>query len=470
MVRGWWFWLAALVLSSGVSAWSSASAQTVVIEFDTATSRNFHGVAPKGPRRFTSNGEAQSVVDRVLRYVPMRHKVTAFVTDDAGDVPNAEARVDKAGLRVIGFNQAFMQQIKAQSGSEWSLISIAAHEIGHHAGNHNFLPETCKVNNEVELEADFYAGFALGKMLVKLDDATSALRLLPSEGGCTHPGRLERIAVLKEGWQQATADLITASGGAAPIEEAATASASSVRAASKSSAGSRFKYRRNRDVHGHDIEQSPGVSFDQCALRCEQNDKCKGFSFDRWNGWCFLKDAMPGSVVDAASIIGIKSELDFPLVSKTPVATYRLRGKRFDDKPMSTATADTYKQCEDRCSALEDCMAFTYAKQDKACQLFKETVGYFIDANFDSGFKRQPPDAKAAAVSQSRMETEPNKYFKGHGYKKHDDASPADCAALCLRDAQCKATEYVESERVCRLYQTVEPALETVGTNVSFKR
>lgn len=257
------------------------------------------------------------------------------------------------------------------------------------------LPTTCKVNNEVELEADFYSGFALGKMQVSMDDAISALRQLPASASCTHPGRLERIGVLKNGWQQATAVVVAKAEDVAPIAAAAKESVSNVRAAAQIDVGSRFKFRKNRDVHGHDIERSPGVSFDECAQKCEKNAKCKGFSFDRWNGWCFLKDAMPGSLIDPASIIGVKAKVDFPLVSKSMFDVHRLRGKRFNDKPNATTQTPTYEACQRQCTERTDCIAYTFSKVENTCQMFKETVGYFVDARFDSGYKRQAPGATA---------------------------------------------------------------------------
>lgn len=117
---------------------SWVQAQETIIEFDGSTARSFHGLVPTGPRRFISDGEAQTVVDKIVYFVPLRHKVIAFVTDDTRDVPNAEARIDAAGKRVIGFNSAFMQGLKkGADDNEWALVAIAAHELGHHAGNHN---------------------------------------------------------------------------------------------------------------------------------------------------------------------------------------------------------------------------------------------------------------------------------------------------------------------------------------------
>jgi hypothetical protein len=392
---------AAFLIATATSV--RAQEKEIVIEFSGGTVRNFHGDLPAHTRRYRTNSDAQMVVDRITFYVPIMHEVLAFVTDDTNDVPNAEARLDTQRRRVIGFNRAFMSGLKAAAGgNEWALVSIAAHELGHHAGSHIFLPSDCKLDPMLELEADFFSGFALGKMGVKLDDALSALRILPDGTGCTHPARPQRISVLREGWQKATAPPPTspsagisrtpASKGtvAAPLKKEAAKSVAKVRAAAQISVGSRFRLRKNRDVYGHDITRTPGVSLDQCAKECEANAKCKGFGFDRWNGWCFLKDSMPGSVLDPASIIGVKANVEFPLVSKVLPNMYRLRGKRFEDKPDESGKTATYEECERNCMDSTSCVAFTYVKANNICQSFRETLGHFIDARFDSGFKRQP--------------------------------------------------------------------------------
>ena len=453
---------------------------------DGTTTRAFHAFTSTGPRRFETSEEAQTVVDRIVRFVPLMHSLKAFVTDDAVDVPNAEARIGADDQRIIGFNRAFMRQIGDQAGNYWALVGIAAHEIGHHAGRHTFLPfDNCKLNNELELEADDFAGFALGKMDVKLDDAASTLRALPAPRSCTHPGREQRILVLSRGWTQASTD-------AAPEARAAGATA-------PKKAIANFRIRRNRDVYGSDLAKLPGLSQDGCAERCLKTDQCRGFSFDRWNGWCFLKSAMTASVLEPSSVIAVRTGDSFPAVAQTAFEMKRLRRKKFNDPPISTAPAASYEACEDQCQDRLDCVAYTHARKTNACQLFKETVGYFYDEGFESGYKLQNPQASdeglvagrvpgggpaagsgpgtrgdepapVSAAAPARIEFDQDRYFKGDGYAKHEDASIRDCEALCLRDRRCEAVEHIDKQKVCRLFARAEPALAADGTTVGYKR
>jgi hypothetical protein len=481
----------AVAMLVGVAMSNAAFAQSTVLD-GTAT-RSFHGLTSTGPRRFESNSEAQEAVNKVLSVLPSPHQIEAFVSDDPADVPNAEARIDPTGKRIIGFNRAFMRFLAAQAGNYWSLMGIAAHEIGHHVGNHNFLPTDCQTNNRLELEADFHAGFALGKLSVKLDEATSTMRTSPVVGGCSHPGREQRVLVMGQGWRQATGTVVVAgtpSATAAPTEATRsvtpvapnvsrapdlTAKAAATRAVDErkeKTALDSFKIKRNRDVYGFDIAKLPGLSRNTCAESCLKTPKCKGFSFDVWNGWCFLKDDMPASVLDPASVIAVRTDKPFPNLAAGPSEIYRLRRKKFVDRPLSSAPMASYEACYASCNETAACVAFTFGKDSNVCQMFANTDGYFYDEKFDSGFKRQqpPPAAPGPATATVRMVVEKDRIFKGNGYARHEDASQADCQALCLRDSICKAYEHTEKQKVCRLYAKEEQALPASGTDVAFKR
>lgn len=473
--------LACLACVDGALPGSVAFADDKVIEFPAGAPRAFHALGAGGPRRFEADNEAQSVVDEIVQHVPMWQPVRAFVTDDPLDVPNAEARLAPDGGRVVGFNKSFMRNIREKAGNYWALVGIAAHEVGHHAGRHTaFGMSDCKLNNELELEADYYAGFALGKMQVKYDEATSTLKTLPDKGSCSHPPRESRILILGQGWKKASGvQEVAARSPSEPAAEAAPSRSvikAAVRADEGGSATSRFKFRFNRDVYANDIAQFAGISRDECAAKCLGEKACKGFSFDIWNSWCFLKDDMPASVLDPASVIAVRSGQPFPNVVTDPAEMHRLRKKKFDDEPSETSKTVTYDACLTSCGASTSCVAFTWGKKDQLCRFFKQTVGHFYHEDFDSGFKRQlPPESKPSAGSAAGPQKRDvryasNKLFKGDGYARHEDASRADCTALCVRDDRCRAVEYVEKRKACRLYSRVETAFDGPGTDVGVKQ
>ena len=160
--------------------------------------RGFHGVTRGIGRSFQSDTEAKEIFTQILSTVGL-----AWITDRiqlrASDVANAEARYDKESQeRFIFYNATFMQQIKAKSGNYWSLMSILAHEVGHHLAFHVEIPGR---NHEFELEADYFSGFVLGKLGATLDEAQAAMRGIGSpQASESHPALGDRLQIITIGW------------------------------------------------------------------------------------------------------------------------------------------------------------------------------------------------------------------------------------------------------------------------------
>jgi PAN domain len=333
-------------------------------------------------RQLISVPEARKTVDAILAKVPYRYPLEVFVVEDSWDVPNAEARLSNEGKHLILFNKQFMEQVRQGTGTDWSLVGITAHEIGHHVGNHIVRKEDGEVvftvpGNSAELEADYYAGFALGKMGSTVDEAIAAMRWLPDPGpGKNHPPRDQRVEETSRGWQNAKADQPLAQ---KRIEPA------------RFDIESKFASRVNRDIYGHDILKLPGVRQDECAMKCYENSACKAYSFDKWNGWCFLKDTLVPTLLDPPSVLGVRKPLAIPNASTAEAKMFRLRNKIFKDSPIESSIQQSYENCEEVCRTSMRCVAFTYIKRSKQCQLFNGSVGFYFDQTADSGFKHQTP-------------------------------------------------------------------------------
>ena len=116
----------------------------------------------------------------------------------AANVPNAVAAI-KGTQRLILYNQQFMMRVRDTTQTDWSAISILAHEVGHHLQGHTL--QRGGSRPEIELEADKYSGFILERMGAPLDEAKAAIRLITTEEGSkTHPGRQARLAAITNGW------------------------------------------------------------------------------------------------------------------------------------------------------------------------------------------------------------------------------------------------------------------------------
>ncbi len=122
-----------------------------------------------------------------------------FVTIPA-NVPNAAATI-RNGTRILAYNPRFFAQIKSQTGTDWSVVSVLAHEIGHHLNGHTLLQSGSRP--PIELEADKFSGFVLASMGAVPAEAVAAIKTLPNaRGSLTHPATSDRIEAILDGWVQ----------------------------------------------------------------------------------------------------------------------------------------------------------------------------------------------------------------------------------------------------------------------------
>jgi Zn-dependent protease with chaperone function len=75
--------------------------------------------------------------------------------------------------------------------------AIIAHELGHHFCGHIGRPGSPKD----ELEADRFAGAALRKTGISLDQAVKVADIFDRRPSRTHPGKAERIEAITSGWK-----------------------------------------------------------------------------------------------------------------------------------------------------------------------------------------------------------------------------------------------------------------------------
>jgi len=191
--------LLATLIAAGVALQPmDATAQqvkTLQIGKNKGTASSFHGQTNGRLRTFASDDEARGVVKRILASMglPLRFEVRAAA------VGNAAAILQPDGSRLILYNTLFIDEIRARTGRYWSLISIMAHEIGHHLAFH--LAKNIE-DHEAELEADYFSGYILAKMGASKDDALSAMNELAAEEATkTHPAKVERLQAIAAGWK-----------------------------------------------------------------------------------------------------------------------------------------------------------------------------------------------------------------------------------------------------------------------------
>jgi hypothetical protein len=150
--------------------------------------------------KFTSNNHAEQVVDKILKQVGLSRN---FIVMECPNTQNCFATVVE-GQRYIIYDGSFMKRIEDLTNTDWSAISIVAHEIGHHLQGHTIDGKGSRPQKE--LEADKFSGFVMYKLGANLEDALVAINALADDTPTfSHPGKSQRIEAIKKGWFEAEA-------------------------------------------------------------------------------------------------------------------------------------------------------------------------------------------------------------------------------------------------------------------------
>lgn len=154
---------------------------------------------------FTSNQDAVNAIDRILKPLGLPSN---FIIAPCENIKNAVAVTPSDGLRYILYDPEFITSIEQATNTDWSSLSILAHEIGHHLSGHTTSgAENLKHQRELELEADEFSGYVLKKLGASLPQAQSAIILLSNENDdkySTHPRKSRRLAAIEKGWNKST--------------------------------------------------------------------------------------------------------------------------------------------------------------------------------------------------------------------------------------------------------------------------
>ncbi|HMS39421.1 MAG TPA: hypothetical protein PKE69_04290 [Pyrinomonadaceae bacterium] len=146
---------------------------------------------------FEGDKAATEAVDRILEPVGLERNFEIR----AADVSNAAA-VIVGETRYLLYNQAFIRRVKDVTKTDWSAISIMAHEVGHHLNGHTLIPGGSRP--PTELEADSFSGFVLYKLGATIEEAQAAMNAIAGEkGSATHPPKRARLAAIESGWTKA---------------------------------------------------------------------------------------------------------------------------------------------------------------------------------------------------------------------------------------------------------------------------
>jgi hypothetical protein len=194
----------AVALIAAILAFQAAFATSAGAQFirkhAASELRGFHnnGPVPRITRSFQSDAVARKEFERILSSVGLNWISDRIEIRASAEIANAAAGIAQDGSRFIFYNAEFMQKVRQRTADHWSLISILAHEVGHHLAFHNEIKGRW---HEFELEADYFSGFVLRRLGAPLAQASAAMRVIsPEQATKTHPGLKDRIQAITIGW------------------------------------------------------------------------------------------------------------------------------------------------------------------------------------------------------------------------------------------------------------------------------
>ncbi|MBB1284589.1 M48 family metalloprotease [Flavisolibacter sp. BT320] len=157
-------------------------------------------IPPKSARsNFSSVYEAGDYIRTMLGHINWQEN---FQIQEQNGINNAYAAIIR-NQRYIVYDNNFLENLDAYSGTKWASISVLAHEMGHHYRNH--VVDRQGSTPPKELEADYFSGYVMAKMGASQAEALAAMeKIAATRGSASHPARADRLSAIAQGWNAAS--------------------------------------------------------------------------------------------------------------------------------------------------------------------------------------------------------------------------------------------------------------------------
>lgn len=149
----------------------------------------------------------EDILDRIVTIGEVKQKYTICA---APSIKGAGAAIHwNTAKRVIIYNPTYLDKSARLSGDyHWGMVTIMAHEVGHHVRNHtkNRKERSLQQSREYELDADRFAGYVLANLGASLDNSQALMKQISTninDSLHTHPSGEKRVEAITTGWEQA---------------------------------------------------------------------------------------------------------------------------------------------------------------------------------------------------------------------------------------------------------------------------
>lgn len=149
-----------------------------------------------------------------------------------------------------------------------------------------------------------------------------------------------------------------------------------------------------RDLFGGDLPD--GIrktgSAPACVSACISTSDCDAVTYDRWNGYCYLKAVDRGAdtlyvLTKADTYVKAPRDRDVYAARRGVIRTQTFENKGYRDKPYKVMERDSLRGCQRFCG--RDCRAFNWIPSRRECEFF-DKPGQFYDAQgVTAGYKKQ---------------------------------------------------------------------------------
>ena len=165
-------------------------------------------LCPQTKGAFTDE-KVNQLISEILKTSNLKNR---FIVIPCSNISNCQA-IYYEGKPYILYNASFLEEVKRFSFSEknipisetnWEALTILSHELGHHFNNHLNNPPPGATAQELELEADEFAGSTIYLLGGSLSQAQLAFKSVSLNQSYTHPGRAARLASIAKGWNDAS--------------------------------------------------------------------------------------------------------------------------------------------------------------------------------------------------------------------------------------------------------------------------
>ena len=156
------------------------------------------GINPPGDTSLMKISSIQNMLQEIIDATGLN---TDFEIKEA-NVLNIEASISHR-KRYILYNPTYISTLNNLTKSKWAVMTLLAHEVGHHLNGHTM--HKGGSNPSVELEADEFAGFILYKLGATLGESQLVMHYIAkTKKSRTHPARDSRLLAIEKGWNKAS--------------------------------------------------------------------------------------------------------------------------------------------------------------------------------------------------------------------------------------------------------------------------